>query len=386
MKRTFKTKFMLFLLIVLMFLAPICMAANTTPISTTNSTVDNTKPTDNSVDGTYDLIASDVYKFDQDVTIDSVIDGNAFAFGNNITITGEIGGDVFAFGNTVTVAENAYVHGSIFVFGNQFTMNGICYDIYGGMANFTLGEKAIVARDIRVAADKVFINGQIKRNAFVSTNDISLSESVTELISGNLEYSAPSESNFDHKLIGGDVKFTQEVSNTSTMAEKVLSFILSAISGLLYALAVVLLTIWLAPNFKNKVGSTLAKKAPLSLGIGLLAIVCIVVGAFILLFLTNGLAAGISFALVTIFILALTISQTVFGMGCAKLIAEKFKKDSIPMFIVLTLSVVLILRLIGLIPFVGGLVGVLVTLIGFGMILVHLIFKEKVKNDTSVTE
>lgn len=380
MKHNFKTKFMLFLLIAFLLVSSTCMASDIAPISATNATIDNA----NSVESTYNMITSDVYEFDQDVVIDSVIDGNAFAFGNNITITGEIGGDVFAFGNTITVAENAYVHGSIFVFGNQFTMNGICYGIYGGMANFTLGEKAIVARDIRVAADKVAINGQIKRNAFVSADNISFAESVTELITGNLEYSAPSEANFDHKLVGGEVKFTKEISSEATIAEKISSFITSTISALLYALAVVLLAIWLAPNFKNKIGNMFAKKAPLSLGVGLLASVCIVIGAFMLLFLSQGFGAGISVAAVTIFILAFTISQTVFSMGCAKLAAEKLGKDNLPMFIGLTLLFVFVLRLIGLIPFIGGFVGFLVSMTGLGMIIVHLIFKDK--NEKIVTE
>lgn len=388
MKHTFRTKLMLFLLIAFMLFSPICMAATAVPTSEINAIVNNTITTDNSVEGTYDIITSDVYEFDQDVLIDSIIDGNAFAFGNNVKITGEIDGNVFAFGNTVTVEEDAYVHGSIFVFANQFTMNGVCYDIYSGASNFTLGEKAIVARDIRIAADKVQINGQIKRDAYLSTNELVFpEESAIELIAGNLDYSSASEFNIDKNLIGGEIKFTQEVAEESTMAEKVSSFITSSISALLYALAVVLLTIWLAPNFKNKVGYTLKKKAPLSLGIGVLALIIIVFGAFVLLFLTGGLGIGIAFAAVTIFILALTISQTVFAMGCSKFIAEKTNKDNLPMFIGMTLLVVLVLRLIGLIPFVGALVGLLVTMTGLGMILVHLMRKNEVsENDTPVIE
>lgn len=374
MKHTVKIKFVLFLLVTFMLLSSICIATDVAPISSANELVNDTN---DSVEDTYEFIASDVYEFDDDVVIDSIIDGNAFACGNNVTVTGEIGGDVFAFGNTVTVEKDAYVHGSIFVFANQFVMKGICYDIYGGAQSITLSENAIVARDVRIAAEKIHINGQVKRDAYLSTNELVFPENASTLISGNLSYSSTSEFVIDKNVVGGEIKFTQEVSEEATVQEKITDFIIETISALLYAFVIVLLTIWLAPNFKNKVGNTLQKKAPLSLGIGLLTLIIIIFGALILLFLTRGLGVSISIAAVTIFILALTISQTVFSMGCAKLIAEKSKKDNIPMFIGMTLLVVIVLRLIELIPFVGGLVGFLVTMTGLGMILVHLMNRNK---------
>lgn len=376
MKCTFKTKFILLLFVLFMLISPICMAADTsiTPYSTT---IDD-------VNDTYEFIASDVYEFDKDVVIDSIIDGNAFAFGNNVTVTGEIGGDLFVFGNTINVKEDAYVHGSIFVFANNFIMNGVCYDIYGGAQSATLSESSIVTRDIRIAAEKIHINGQVKRDAYISTNELVFPENASTLISGNLNYSSTSEFAIDKNIVGGIIKFTQKVTNEATMIEKLISFVFGIISTLLYALAVTLLTIWLAPNFKNKVGSTFQKKVPLSLGIGLLTSIIIIVGAFSLLFLTRGLGFNISIAVVAIFILALTISQTVFSMGLSKLIAEKSKKDNLLMFIGMTLFFVLVLHCIRFVPFVGGLISFLSTMIGFGMILVHLIFKDKTNKNKKV--
>lgn len=369
MKRTFKTTFILFFLIAFMVLSPICMASDVAV--TSNNDVDD------GVNGTYEFIASDVYKFDEDIVIDSIIDGNAFAFGNNVTVTGEIGGDVFAFGRTVTIAENAYVHGSIFVFAQDFNMNGICYDIYGFAGNVNLGEKSIVARDIRIATNKIYINGQIKRDAYISTNELLFPENASTLISGNLNYTSSSEFIINENIVAGATNFTQEVIKETTIAEKIVEYATNILSSLLYALVIILLTIWLAPTFKNKVGTILKKKAPLSLGIGLLISIIAIFGSFVLIIFTGGLGISISLAAIAIFILACTISQTVFGMGCAKLIVEKCKKDNLPMFIGMTLLVVLLLQLIGLIPFIGGLVGFIATMIGLGMILLNLMNREK---------
>ena len=373
MKHTVKTKFILFLLIAFMLLSPICMASDAVVTSNNNNDVDD------GVNGTYEFIASDVYKFDENVVIDTIIDGNAFAFGNTVTVTGEVGGDVFAFGRTVTIAENAYVHGSIFVFAQEFNMNGVCYDIYGCAGNVTLGEAAIVARDFRVAADKVHINGQIKRDAYINTNELIFPENESTLISGNLNYTSSSEFVINESIVAGAIKFTQEVAEEATLSEKISSYVTSILSSLLYSLAVVLLTIWLAPNFRNKSGDILKKKSPLSLGVGLLVSIVVIFGAFVLLFFTSGLGINISLAAIAIFILACTISQTVFGMGCAKLIVEKCKKDNLPMFVGMTVLVVLLLQLIKLIPFVGGLVGFIATMVGLGMILLNLM--NRIKTD-----
>ena len=263
-------------------------------------------------------------------------------------------------------------------------MSGICYDIYGITENFTLEEEAIVARDIRIASDKIHINGQIKRDAYITTNELVFPDDASTLISGNLDYTSFSEFNINENIVGGTIHFTQIVAKESTFAEKVSSFIQSTLSALLYTLAIVLLTIWLAPNFRNKVSGILKKKAPLSLGIGLLTSIIIIFGSFVLLIFTGGLGIGISFAAIAIYILTLTISQTVFAMGCAKLIAEKSKKDNIPMFIGMTFLVILILRLINLVPYVGGLIGFVTTMIGLGMILLNLMTKEKLVEDKEV--
>lgn len=369
MKRTLKAKIVLVALAILVLLSPVCMASDAVVTSDNSQTtaVDNSS-------STYEMIESDLYNFDDDVSIDSIVDGNVFACGNNITITGEIGGDVFAFGKNVTIAENTYVHGSIFVCASDFTMNGICYDIYGFSQNFTLGKNAIVARDIRVNSGKLSILGQIKRNAYISSDEIYLSNESAKLISGDLNYSSENEITIPDGVVGGKINFKQnESSKEATFAQNAIALFSSTMSAILYTIVILLLVTWLAPNFKNNLGTTLKKKAPISLGIGLLASLIIIVGSFVLLLLTGGLCANISVALIAIYILALTVSQSIFAMSCGKLVAEKMKKDNLPIFLLMTVIAIVIIKLIGVIPYVGVLLSFLITMVGFGMILVHLL-------------
>ena len=377
MKRTLKAKLMLVTLAVLMLLSPVCMASDVA-VTSANTAVpisdeSQTTPVDNS-SSQNQIIESDLYNFDENAVINSIVDGNAFICGNTVTISGEIGGDVFVLGNTVTINKEAYIHGSIFVCASNFTMNGICYDIYGISQNFTLGESAIVARDIRTSSGAINILGQIKRDAYINSDTITFSQNTSNLIAGNLNYTAQNEISIPDGMVGGKVNFTQSSDGEEiTFAQRALAFLSSTMSAILYTIVVLLLVTWLAPNFKKNLGTMLSKKAPISLGIGLLASLIIVVGSFALLLLTGGLCVGISVALVTIYILALTVSQSIFAMACGKLVAEKIKKDNLPIFLLMTVIAIVLIKLIGIIPFVGGLLSIIITMVGFGMILVHLI-------------
>lgn len=381
MQKTIKTKLMVFIFIALMLLSPICMASDVAPIS--SKSIENIT-VDDGINGTYEFIASDVYKFEENVVIGATtIDGNVFAFGNDITITGEVCGDVFAFGGTVTLSETSLVHGNVFVFAKDLIVNGDCSDIYAGASTFVLGKHATVGRDIRVGADKVFINGKIRRDAYINTSELRFPENASKLILGKLEYTSHSEFVIDEGIVEGNIKYIPEVTHESTIAEKIVSYITNILSTLLYSLAIVLLAIWLTPKFKEKAGIILKKKAPLSFGIGILTSIVVILGFFALIILTDGLAFGISAAVLTLYILALTIAKTVFSMACAKLINSKMAKDGNIMFVIMTLLVTLAISIIQIIPYVGGIVGFIVMMIGLGIIVFNLINKKSLEDSTN---
>lgn len=381
MKSIFKSKIVLFMIIFLMLFSTLCMASDIAPIS--SSTSNEVSNTENSIDETYEFIESDVYKFDKDITIDSIVDGNVFVFGNNITISGEVGGDVFAFGDNVTVTDQAYIHGNIFVFGNRITINGICYDVYAAGESFTLESKAIISRDLRLAADRTNLNGQVKRDAYISTNELVFPDNAQNIIAGDLNYTSSTEFNIADSIVSGTIAYTPEKAKERMSFETIISYVKSIISTLLYSLVVILLVLWLAPNFKEKAGKLLSSKVPLSLGVGLLTSLIIIVGSFAILFITWGLGTGISVAIITMYILTLTISKTVFSMSAAKLIAnksEKIKNNNI-IFVLLSLLVILVISILELIPFIGGLIGFILSMIGLGIIVLNIISKKKLNNN-----
>lgn len=65
-------------------------------------------------------------------------------------------------------------------------------------------------------------------------------------------------------------------------------------------------------------------------------------------------------------------------MSAAKLIAnksEKMKNNNI-IFVLLSLLVILVISILELIPFIGGLIGFILSMIGLGIIVLNIISKK----------
>lgn len=385
MKSIIKNKIVLLTIILLLLFSTFCMAANTVENSVVSNTVSNTTTEGtNSTEATYKFVTSDVYKFDSDIKINDVIDGNVFAFGNTVSISGEIGGDVFVMGNQVDFSDNAYIHGNIFVLANNVKFGGIAYDIYGCAANIKLEKSSIVARDVKLGADNVTIEGSVKRNAYISTSTLTFPEGAKSLIAGNLNYSSKSEISFDKNAVAGEVLFTADKSEEISLATRIASYINKILSALVYSLVVILLAIWLAPKFTNQAHSILKEKPLPTFGVGLLASIVVIAFSIAFLLLTYGLGAGISFAVIGLFILAFTIATTIFSMAIGKLLANKFNLEKTYQFVLLSLAVVLGINLLSLIPYIGGLISFIANMFGIGIITFNLIKKDNKTQDSEI--
>lgn len=371
MKNLLKNKLLWVALLIFMLFTTSCMASDVTPISSEDSDEESL------------LISSDIYVFDTDVTIDKIVDGNAFIFGTNVTISGEIGGDVFILANTVNFTNTSYVHGNIFALAEAIIIAGNASDLYIIADNFTLEDTSIIGRDLRTTSSNISIFGRIKRDAYVSTNNLQFAENGENLIGGNLNYSAESEINISKDIVDGEITYTPVTSEVS-MGETILSYIMTILSSLLFSLVIILLAIWLTPKFIDKSSIILKKKAATSLGIGLISLLVFIMIPFALLLFTGGFGISICFAAIGIFALALMIAKTVFSMACATLIANRFKLEKKFQFILVSLLVVLVISLVELIPFLGGFVGFLICMTGFGIIVFNLIHKKELLDDTAI--
>jgi fumarate reductase subunit D len=336
--------------------------------------VDTEEESDTSSD---DWIENDLYIFDDKVEINQIVDGNVFVFANEVVVTGEIGGDLFVCANKLTI-DGGYVYSSVFALANDITINSMVYDVYAVSENFTLGEDGYIYRDLKLLTNTVNLNGFVRRDAYITATTYNFNEENGYLIFGNLKYSSNSEITIPDGIILGDVSYNQNVVEEQTVSERILSYVSNAVNSLVYTLVVILLTLWLAPKFVDKITNMNTKKALSCLGIGIIAPIVTVIALLILLVTT--VCTKVALAGAFIFAVICMSSKAFASIYFGGLLAKYLKWDKKSKLVLSTLIATLIIWLISKAPYIGGIFSFLIALFGIGTLLVNVI-KEKAKEE-----
>ncbi len=319
----------------------------------------------------YDLVYSDMYLLDSNVEVSQVVDGNVFVYGGTVKVTGAIRGNLFVLAENLDISEDAIIQGSIFALANNITISGIVSDVYSMSNNFNLEEKAIVSRNIYIMSGATNLSGQVSRDAYISTRDLSFSEDAKEVIKGDLNYSSYNEVELDEGVVSGEVNFKQIENTVQSIGTIVLNIVYSAIVSLVFSVAIILVSLWFAPKFKDRVAEIVEKKNLSAFGFGLLVFFGGILAALILLLFTYGFGASIGVFLVAIVIMAYIASSTIFSMSIGALIAKKIKSEKVGIYVLFALLVVLALNLIGYIPYIGGPIKFIASIVGLGILCIN---------------
>lgn len=382
----FKKKLLVILIILIACLTSIVYAeeevnpisddtAVTTSIIEEEEEVDTTATSDSVT-----VTESDLYLCEQSVTIDYPVAGNVFVIAEEVTINNVIDGNVFILANKVTIGSGTYIYSDVFVCANDVTVSGYLYDLYSVSSKLTITSNAYIIRDVKAAADSLTLNGIIKRNANLSFENVEVDES-SSLIGGNLDYSSSSAS-IPESIVSGTTTFNEENFEES-VAISVGDYVSDALKVLIIALIVILIVIFAMPKFADKEQSILEHKALASLGYGVLALIVIPIVCFILFCTVIGIIPA--FALLFAYIFILMISSAIVSIPIGKIICKKIKKETKGMNVLMSIISVLIIWALEQIPFVGGIVALLVAILGLG-ILTYSIFHFKNKDKNIVAE
>lgn len=323
----------------------------------------------------------DVYLTGDDVTIDYIVDGNLFVMAKNVTINSQIGGDAFIFADTVTVGEQGYVFSNLFTVAKTVNVQGVVYDLYS--LTDTTNITGYIYRDIKVASNNLNIFGTIGRNAFVNSDNIKFSQDtevtdetqtvVTQgIINGNLEYTSKNEISIPEGVVTGEVKYTP--SNTGDN-NNVQSYLISLGTIIATAILVWLICLWLAPKFVKKAELINKKNILPEIGLGILTPIVLVIVSII--FILLGITASFGLLILSLAFMLIAISTSIFIIAINNLICNKLKiEKTIGNFGMLIVTAA-VLWVIGLIPYVGTIVGIIAVIMGLGIIAYNLIKKEK---------
>lgn len=330
---------------------------------------------------------SDVYLKGDEITIDYTIDGNLFVMANTVNINAPIGGDAFIIANNILIDKDGYIFSNLFSISQNITINGSVYDVFSYSSN-SINIDGYIYRDVRAITNNFTLTGTIGRNAFLNMNSISISSDSTDeqgntvtsqgSIHGNLNYTSGQEITIQDGIVTGDINFTQE----SSSAISIQTYILSLGKFLVTVLVIWLLCLWLAPKFLTRTDYIISKKMPSTIGLGILAPIVLIIIFSILLLLEITSTIG-AIGLITLLTIC-AIGSSIFVISFNNLVCKKFKIEKTIGKLGVLIITAIIIWLIALIPFVGKILSIILSLLGIGILVNSiLLYKKDLTNSKS---
>lgn len=385
-----KTKFIaIFLILILLFSTTFVFADNETtdegimPISENTDEIENSVQnqvaTAQSQEDSYKK--SDVYLAGDNITIDYIVDGNLFVCADTVTINSQIGGDAFIFAKNVIINEEGYVFSNLFTIAESVEIKGVVYDAFALSKNFTLSG-GYVYRDLKVACNTLNINGIVGRNAFVDCATINFNtvQNNSGIIYGDLNYTSNSEISIPENVVSGSVNY----SNTKTLENKsvgsiIADYILDLGEFLVFVLIIWLICLVLAPKFLTNTNKYVGKKTLRILGYGLLSLIVVPIACIVLILLQ--LTSVFSLFLLALYILAIVISKSLFTITANNYVCSKLKINKNSGIFGMLIVSGIIIWVISQLPYIGGLVSFIITILGLGILITSILPKKYSKNE-----
>ena len=276
---------------------------------------------------------------------------NLILAGGNIRVFSQVDGRVIAAGGSVRLDRAATVRGDAWLSGGFVRLDG---DVSGGA---------------RLRGGEVVIGGHVAHDVMIEARSVRIESGAR--IDGNLTVDSPNDAEIaDGAVIGGTV--SQQ--NTGQMSRWVGSAIwvgvVATLIGYLYLFIVGLLMIVICPGYVARNQEILSRQGFAAFGVGALFILAFPALIIVLMITVIGIPFAIGALL--FYILALMISIPLVGTTLARLIATRrtteVSRGRIILFYVLVLVV---FWLIGLIPFAGGLLWMLLMMLGLGVAIIQ---------------
>lgn len=363
---------------------PISEESETTPVDTNSTKINATESNANAQAQEDSYKKSDVYLTGDNVTIDYIVDGNLFVCANTVTINSQIGGDAFIMAKNLIVNDEAYIFNNLFVMANSVEIKGVVYDAYA-LANTLTISKGYVYRDLKANCDTLNVNGTVGRNAFVNCSSLNFNtvENSNGVIYGNLEYSSKNEASIPEGSVNGTVNYKNNSDSSKQSVRSIVAdYILSLGSFIAFVLIVWLLCLWLAPKFLNNTESYIGKGSLKVFGKGLLGLIAIPVVCIILILLQ--LTSSISLVILSLYILALVVSTSLFTIFANNYVCNKLKINKKSGIFGMLIVTAIVISLLTKIPYIGAIISLLIAIFGLGILLTAIIPNKTKKSSDKV--
>lgn len=321
------------------------------------------------------------------VRIDSNVAGDLFAAGCSVDVGAAVGGDAFITGGNVRI--EAPIGQTLYAAGGQVRVDGSINRnarIAGG--DVDIGPKASIGGNVTVAGGEVRIDGAVKGAVGVAggrlringpvEGDVVATSGAVELgssarIAGKLRYASRAEVRRDPAAqVQGGVERMQVGGAGAERAERGIrrAFAWAWSIGLMVIAALLVAAL---PDFHRRVSQTLRTRVGTSLLLGFVVLVCIPVAALLLLLTIVG--APLALGAVLFYVGLLLLAYVSAGIALGDWALGRFAPVHAPQRswrIGAVMLGMLLISLLGRLPFVGTLIVLLALLIGLGALLLQM--------------
>jgi cytoskeletal protein CcmA (bactofilin family) len=305
-------------------------------------------------------VIGDVVAAGREVRIGEHVTGDVLVAGGQVTVAGRVEDDIRAAGGTVDVTADT--GGDAIVAGGQVRLGpGTQVDGRAWLAGGDVSVDGAVAGDLRAAGATVRIAGHVAGDAHVAARQVEIAE--TARIDGVLRYRSPREAAIHPAaVVAGGVEATrlQEWDRVSRL-------LIPAIGvGLLGLFLVGLAIVLLVPGFGAAAAETAAREPWKSAGLGLAVLV--LAPAVIVGLLATVVGIPLALAVLALYVVGLLVGLLTGVLWVGRVGAHLLGRapaSRAGWALALLLALVLV-ALIGAVPFVGPPVIALVMILGLG--------------------
>ena len=297
--------------------------------------------------------------------IDKAVDGDLMIAGKEVKITSDINGDAYVGGGQVEIKGN--INGNLIVAGGTVKISGkVLKNLIMAGGQVVVDDSAKIGGYVLAGGRKIDLLGNFSGPVKIGAESLVIGEKV--VINGNLEANvSKSEVSSTAKITGEKNIKIYEVKKTETrktQANQLKQF--AYVGKTVSFLGELLILLILIKLFGQKIKKINLKDSLWS-NIGLGLVVLIVVPILTLILMVTVVAIPLSVIIFVTYLIVLYLSEMVVSILAGNFMAEKGYLKINNYYLRGGVGL-LLLTLVGLIPFVGGLVKFIVLLLGVGVI------------------
>jgi cytoskeletal protein CcmA (bactofilin family) len=326
-----------------------------------------------------EMVDDTLLAYGDTVIIDGTITGDLIAAARRVKITGTVQGDVLCAAENVEIGGN--VEGNVYAVGESVQLTGMARNLYAAGQSIRLAEATAFRGNMMAAAESIVLDGQLGRDMIVAGREIEIRGMIGQgirtyaqrlvllpsaRVGGDLQANVPTKDSVQIEsgaVIGG--KTDIRIAPPRPSSYLTISFYLIRAVWLAVAFVTGLIFFWLFPFLTRPMLDN--RTAVLKTGaLGFVAAIATPVAAVVAALTIVGIPVAL-----------FTLVVWVFGLYIAKIVLALFfgrallSTPGTALAVELLAGLLLIAVAVNL-PYLGTLINIILTLLGFGAVLLMI--------------